>query len=102
MTDQTDTDALVGLLDALACDCDSGEDNSWEEHEWADAAKLLRQAATHLTTQAAQIAALTERDRQLCELVLQLVISIMEAGIDVLPTLKDAAERARAALETER
>lgn len=41
-------DGLVGLLNALAGDCDEGENNSWEHHEWMDAARLLRHAAAAL------------------------------------------------------
>jgi hypothetical protein len=39
---------VAGELEALACDCDSGEDNNWEDHEWRDTAALLRSAAAAL------------------------------------------------------
>jgi hypothetical protein len=41
---------IANLLEALACDCDEGENNDWEEYEWQDAASLLRQAAAALST----------------------------------------------------
>lgn len=45
---QPQAEGLVRLLEALACDCDAGEANDWEEHEWQDAAALLRRAAAAL------------------------------------------------------
>jgi hypothetical protein len=41
---------VAGELEALACDCDNGEDNNWEDHEWRDTAALLRSAAAALRT----------------------------------------------------
>jgi hypothetical protein len=39
---------LADLLDAIAGDCDAGEDNDWEAHEWQDVAADLRRAASAL------------------------------------------------------
>lgn len=39
---------LVGMLEALACDCDAGEGNQWEDYEWRDAASQIRQAADRI------------------------------------------------------
>ncbi len=39
---------LADRLEALAGDCDEGEKNIWENHEWVEAAKLLRDAAKGL------------------------------------------------------
>lgn len=50
------TSRAARLMLALAGDCDSGEDNNWEDHEWRDAAALLRDGATHITTLEANIA----------------------------------------------
>ena len=41
---------LADEMEALACDCDEGENNDWEDHEWRTAADLLRRAAKAVRT----------------------------------------------------
>lgn len=41
---------LVGLLEEMAGDFDTGQDKDWEDGDWMEAAKLLRRAAAALLT----------------------------------------------------
>jgi hypothetical protein len=51
----------AGFLDAIAGDCDEGENNAWEDHEWADVALTLREAAALMRQLIAQIEGPTPR-----------------------------------------
>lgn len=40
---------IAGLCEALAGDCDEGENNYWENGDWKAAAETLRKAAAEIT-----------------------------------------------------
>ena len=89
MTTQTDTDALVERLNNFEGSDELGNGDF----------AIIIEAATHLTTQAAQIAALTERcERQ--RVALERIADVTERWTDSL--VSQVNEIARAALETER
>lgn len=123
-TPAEDAERVATFCEALACDCDEGESNDWEDYEWRDAAALLREAATNLRalsrptavgegdtieTLTAEIAALREENAQLRQGIAGLANDFNVAGSNydkaitaIDEMVREVKQAARALLSPER